>query len=236
MSFIFNLNKKERHCFLHIPKNAGKSLTKTLRGFNPFWDKGHTPCGRPSRNLIGHLTYNETNNILKLPPFNLTDRSRLKYFCIIRNPWERMVSWYNYINKNEFNVHGVPWPANQSFKEFVYTVTDDTARRKHAPRGSNDPRHPRHNELHDILRPQIDYIVDHKGDIVVDALLLHNINKDLSSFLIKNNISKKIVMERINTTSHKHYSVYYDDETIQAVRDFELPVIKAYNIKYEEIL
>lgn len=89
MSFIINIPNNKRLIFIHIPKNGGMSMVKTLEILNPY---------RPYSSLLGHLTFLETEQIL-------THNNKDIYFCISRNPWDRMVSYYNYISqKNQMSM------------------------------------------------------------------------------------------------------------------------------------
>ncbi len=148
MSFVYKISDKN-HVFVHIPKNGGKSLVKSLK---------HLEQSRPK---IAHLTYLETENIV-----NGCDN----YFCTIRNPWERMVSYYSYIKQNEPKEHGVydfheKISNGMKFDEFVDALIDDDR---------------------SIFRPQIDYMVNENGDICIKALRLENIQTDLNNYLKSN--------------------------------------------------
>ena len=70
--------------FIHIPKAAGSSIEQyfTDSGWEMDFDK---PCSHPSEPAVHHLTYTE---LRKLVP----DLDDFPSFCIVRNPYKRMVS------------------------------------------------------------------------------------------------------------------------------------------------
>ena len=70
------ISKKAKLAFIHIPKNAGRSIEKAMR------DKW--PCKRVG---WGHSTLSQVKNETK----------GLRTFAVVRNPWERMVSLYFFV-------------------------------------------------------------------------------------------------------------------------------------------
>jgi hypothetical protein len=68
-------NKVHKVAFVHIPKNAGQSVRKTLGN----WEYG-----------ANHLTAKELKQI------NPKLWKEYKTIAIVRNPWDRMVSLYHY--------------------------------------------------------------------------------------------------------------------------------------------
>lgn len=82
--------------FIHIPKTAGTSIKTAVPEAIPQRTnkyKGHEP-----------LFYLEQNN----------DLSNQYIFCVVRNPYDRALSYYKHFNRvNNFNY---------SFKEFLYIV------------------------------------------------------------------------------------------------------------------
>ena len=209
MSFVFKLNNIDTHCFLHIPKNGGSSLTETLKHYNPFYPDGWNG-ERPNPAFCGHHTYMESANLFNNPyPFSLNCGS-VKYFCITRNPWDRMVSYYSYIRDTDPNLSGLHdyhklLNEGLSFSSFVHSVVLDGRK---------------------VLRPQFHYIVDRMDEVVVhDMLKLENIQDDLDRFLQRQNLPP-IEMVKINTSNHNKYKDYYEDShLIDMVGDFENGII-----------
>ena len=157
--------------FVHIPKNAGKSIEAALDllGGSSFKALGgrhsanrlFTYFQRRTRNVDAarvlhgtldvalcaqHLTLQEIQLLRFLPD---TARDGLRSFCVCRNPWDRALSTYRH-----FRAVKDPDPAK--FEAFCGQWYDQPARD--------------HNELaHQRL--QIDFILDVRGRPGVDRIL-----------------------------------------------------------------
>lgn len=203
MSFILNIENNKRLVFVHIPKNGGKSLIKSLEHLNPE---------RPLQSLMGHLSFLETQKILG-------KKSSDFYFCISRNPWQRMVSYYNYISQKSPVEHGITdlhmkINSGMSFEEFVnFLIIDKRS----------------------VFRPQYEYVVDSNKEVSLEVLRLDTIEDSLNNFLIKHNLNKDFNMCKINTSTHSHYSSFYDsNDLIEKVAKFEKGIIDYHNYKFEK--
>lgn len=81
-AFYHNVETKLNFIFIHIPKTAGTSITKSLFGNNV--DCQHIP-------IIRYHAYD-----------SIKCQSCYK-FAIVRNPWGRLFSAFNYINNKKWN-------------------------------------------------------------------------------------------------------------------------------------
>jgi chondroitin 4-sulfotransferase 11 len=71
---MYNYSEKHNILFVHIPKNAGTSIINSLEMTNTE----HYPLSV----LQGYMDKETFDNAIKI--------------AVIRNPWERMVSYYRY--------------------------------------------------------------------------------------------------------------------------------------------
>ena len=69
----------KKYCFIHIPKNAGTAIVKSLNR-EIVWYVGHHSIGVQS---------------LSLP-------KDIKCFAVVRNPFARLLSWFMYHKGSEF--------------------------------------------------------------------------------------------------------------------------------------
>lgn len=207
MSFVFKFSPEKTHVFIHIPKNGGTALWKTLGDYNPY---ANTRKHRPDERFIGHLTYRETKALF--PP-----EEPLSFFCITRNPWERVVSYFHYIKQVSPKKHGAKTlhkllKKGMSLEDFIVHVTQSDQNR---------------------FMPQIDYMINDASALAIaDVLRLENIQSDLNNLLIKNNCPT-LPAEQKNASEHTHYTDYFTSDTsIQLVREHETGVIDLCNYKF----
>lgn len=199
MSFVYKFIPEKTHVFIHIPKNGGSSLIESLRNYNPYINEKKR---RPNKRFVGHLSYQET-----LPLF--PKHEPLSFFCITRNPWERMVSYFHYLKQfkdhHSANEIGALLDEGLSFDEFIEFVTF-----------SKDK----------CIKTQFQYMSDKNGSIAIDdTLRLENIQGDLNELLKKNNC-QEVAMEKLNSSKHKAYTDYYkSDHSIKMVSDYEAGII-----------
>jgi hypothetical protein len=128
-------------------------------------------------------------------------------FAFVRNPWDRLVSWWSMIDghRDNFKRTGsanlffryVLEHAN-SFEEFLLNCQNVIS--------DNDG-------VKSIFKNQIDYLTDDNGNIMVDFIgRFENLSHDFSIVTQKIYGHPKI-LPVINRSVHNHYRDYYDDHT-----------------------
>lgn len=113
-------------------------------------------------------------------------------FTFVRNPWSRMVSNWAYFTSSKFRIHqmnlsGYDMSKYYNFKDFLIFSTFF----------NNHHWQPQHL----FLDSNLDYI----GKV-------ENFNQDWFNIFEKLNLNP-IPPKKVNTTNHKHYTEYYDDES-----------------------
>ena len=197
------ISKKNKLIFFHLPKNGGTSVSdlllrnenyyyswvifsKILKKFtrknNFFFDN--------FQNKIHLLSSHEPVKSIeeKISPqiFNAYFK-----FAIVRNPYSRFVSRYNY-TKLISNINHL------KFSEFVKQFI----------------------KFNMITDKQYQFLLNKNGKIGVDKVFkLENINKDINEITSRININPN-KFYRINTSTYDDYKQYYDADTKKIVENF----------------
>lgn len=149
-------------------------------------------------------------------------------FCIIRNPFDRLVSWFFY-HKNVVNLSNrisnerlINHYKNIDFKQWIAggcQLPDSWVQ-------ESDKYNP--NPLHQHL-----WVCDADENLRVDyAGRYENLKDDYNkiSKIIKNN--KKLI--KLNSSKHKSYEQYYDNETINIVNEIFEKDLNLFKYSYGE--
>lgn len=202
----------KKYCFIHIPKNAGTAIVKSLNR-EIVWYVGHHSIGVQS---------------LSLP-------KDIKCFAVVRNPFARLLSWFMY-HKGSGNVgatHLKHYRLTDSFKQWVIEKKcfhDDS-------NVSDYPKFlPKDNQ--DIYC-QNNWIKNTAG-IPCKILRYENLNEEWENFRGELQAEKlKIENEtriKYHTYDKNDWRSHYDQETIDCVSN--MPGIKedmeTFNYTFEE--
>ncbi|MBO1256853.1 sulfotransferase family 2 domain-containing protein [Alteromonas sp. 5E99-2] len=169
--------------FVHIPKCAGISVNKALFG---NLAGGHTT-------LEQYLTVYEPKAI----------QNYFK-FTIVRNPWDRVVSAYFFLQQGGMN----KWDKEFYEKELAqYESFDDFVK--------NWLSNPKNLYKHHHFKPQTHYILDKYNKVKIDFIgYLERIDEDFKFLCDKLNVDAELPVN--NRSKRKDYCAYYNEET-QAV-------------------
>lgn len=209
------INHQYRCIFVHIPKTAGKSIN---RFFGMKW-QNHKDLSRYAQEMEPQVF-----------------ASYLK-FAVVRNPWDRMLSEYNFQRKKKDS------PGNEK----LFAVDDVGRTRKFREWVEAAFSNPFHYEPHrwggevsEVIHrwsPQVDWI-SVNGQIAVDRVLrIENLQKEFEEVRqIIGSPSGELPSEGLpcrNWKFHLHYSHYYDDATRKLVGDYYAKDIEAFGYRYE---
>jgi len=178
------VSEKNKFIFIHIQKTAGNSITEFL--------KNNIPDLKP---------------ILNKHDFAIQGKHKLGdqwddyfKFAFVRNPWDRLVSWYSMIkDKNQKNKFGKYVTENSSnFEEFIKNCTDIIQ--------DNDG-------IKSAEFNQLDYLIDENGNIIVDFIgRFENLEEDFNKIIKKLNMPE-LKLPILNSSKHEDYKKYYNEET-----------------------
>jgi len=186
------ISADRRWIFVHIQRTGGNAVRSAL-GVK-LNDANKHFLARELKQVYGEATWAECFK-----------------FAFVRNPWERLVSWWSMIDGGRDPSGATPAPNNffsyvlqraRSFEEFISHCTDeiiDTDGRKH------------------ILRNQIDYLVDENGAVIVDFVGRFERLQDGFDEVTARLGLARTELPRINTSRHGPYTDYYTPAMADAV-------------------
>lgn len=179
------ISHKHKLFFVHIPKNAGTALTEHL----------------DLSGDLGHYQFN-INNVPK----------GYKSFCVVRNPYDRLVSCYEYARMKESYWHSHegksmygPHPDYNILKDATFNECLELLSQ---------------NKLkHQGWLPQWVWIANQYGKIEIDYIIkMENLEEDFNSMLTELGHDKIDAIPKINKSKRKDFQSYYNDETLNIVR------------------
>ena len=193
---------EKRFAFIHIPKTAGLSIHRALKSAAPDAIRnlpGLDACRDPLKNR--HLFASDLRDY-----FGETNWNVYFTFAFVRNPYSRLVSWYNMcIERPTTPFMRLIKREARTFDDFL-NVTHWRAAR--------------------TLFNQVDYITDQSGKVIVDFVgRYENVDADFKHVCKK--IGIRVDLPHINRTTPVDYRTYYNHQTRKLVvdrfrRDFEM--------------
>ncbi len=206
--------------FVHIQKTAGTALVEALKSAFP---DARPLCGKHDVAIAGRDATGEAT------------WSGYFKFAFVRNPWDRLVSWYAMIDAYRSRLKGArrladhlrgkalpkSWryvAANsKTFEEFIVRCTDDIED---------------YSGVKSFVRNQVDYVTDERGDSLVDFVgRYENFESDLA--IIRQRLGRPLTLNAKNASKHDHYSRYYTRETRDIVAARFARDIAAFDYRFE---
>ena len=200
-----SINHDKKALFIHIPKNGGSYISTILAenyGFKNYYLKRpdhkefcfgiDKSVDKHENKIHGTLVYYKTSPYLNRI-MNMNEEKWNSYFIFtfLRNPYDRIVSGWNYINK-----YNIP------FDKFININYNSN---------SYDYWH--------VFMSQSRHIIDNNGKLRVDYLgKFENMESDLK--VILNKIGFKNILHKPfkkNSKKHDNYKRYYNNEIIEKV-------------------
>ena len=118
-------------------------------------------------------------------------------FTIVRNPWDKAISQFFYMQHREDLRDFIGMKVDDSFKKYLQLTA---------------------GKLHVQWEKQHRFFLDDNGENLVNYLgHLECFDQDATSILDHLNINATI--PHVNATQHRHYTEYYDQESREMVAD-----------------
>lgn len=184
------ISHEKKFIFIHIPKNGGTSINISLRDYCEY--PPELSAGIRNSNLS--IEYQKHTALAEIKNSNIDIQKYFK-FCIIRNPWDRILSLYFHrIEK----VKKLSDTQHSDFNSWIQNVfLNEYLSKKY-------------------WKNQIEYIsID--GKVNVDYIIrFENYQDGWQQVCQKLKIEKDLVHEY--KTNHQKYTQYYNKSSIQAVQ------------------
>ena len=200
-------HEEPKFIFIHIQKTGGVSITELLGRHIPT-----TNPGRGCRHMAARRALKQVEN-----PGDYFK------FAFVRNPWDRLVSWYTmidtarrevaagtaeprairFIKKN--NLFKYVLRCGPTFDEFVKNCTEKQWMGKC---------------YYSFTFNQLRYLTDKNGELLVDFIgRVENFAQDLSHVIDMLGLeAAQLEIPHANGSVHSHYSEMYTPETREIVR------------------
>jgi len=206
------ISHKHKFIFIFQHKCASSSLKRALSkvdNFNKFFHHGAK-------------SEDYKNN-------QMTKYSDYFVFANIRNPYERAVSSWMYLQKDfPFEKKLAP-PVERNFPKGL--SLKDTF--KNLPKSNGKQDRSNHDYIH-ITQQQVDTLLNKEGKFITDMLIrFENLQEDFNTGCDKIGIPQQQLPHE-NKTKHKHYTEYYDDETREIVAEKYAKDIEYFGYEFGE--
>ena len=192
--------KKSPVIFIHIPKNAGTFVRKTIKGEN---ENGQDYYGGGDHMTLSQLR-EQFPDVYKKHTF----------FAVSRNPYDRLVSNYEFaVHKSsddmqQKQVLGIFKQNNiNSFEDFVNYLYDNFQKDK-------ENTFVQLNVIHWF--PQTYFItINDKIPDKIKIINIENITHELYQIVQTHGLNCSIHTNKVNVVNHKHFSSYYKNNSIK---------------------
>ena len=190
------ISHKHKLIFIHIPKTGGTSVEDVL--FKPNGKRTTKDLWMfPNKYQTGGLQHIMASHIIQEVSEDIF--SEYFTFSIVRNPWDKMVSQYNYtITKRPDLRKYIGITESVSFKEYINHVVKA--------------------KIHVQWDPQYKFLYINKKCAVDYIGRFENLQEDFDTVCDKIGSPRQKLPHK-NKSKHKHYTEYYDDETKQIISE-----------------
>ena len=209
------ISTSKKFIFIHIPKTAGTSIRHILKQHeNPSYG--------------AEFNFHESAlDVKRRISSDIFDNSYK--FAFIRNPWDRMYSFYKYLISGKFNVYIPELVPYHHWKEIGF-------KRWLLEEEFYIPSHklPTPDMVPMQRKDMLSWISDDNGNLLVDFIgRFENIKEDYRTIAAHLDLEKKRLPRR-NKSKRKHdYRTEYDNEMIDFVEFQFKRDINAFNYTFE---
>jgi len=199
-----SINHDLEAIFIHIPKTAGTYMADILHkhyGFTNYYltrPDHEIFCGGRDSSIKSHenkihgtLMYYKTSFYCNKVMGMTADKWKRYYkFCFIRNPYDKIISGWNYVNQNKYPLS---FYLNQPYKKNNW-------------------------DYWHVLMSQTRHIINEKGKIGVDFIgTFEHLEEDFEKVLTYLELPKKHKPFKKNSKKHRPFYFYYTPSYLQQI-------------------
>lgn len=205
----------EHKCiFVHIPKCGGTSIEKLIwpdveaRSTHDLWMGLVTPlANKYQTGGLQHLKAWQIREEVGAEVF-----AQFFKFALVRNPWDKAVSQFSYIQKRDDLMHYLGLDPADSFKAYLAKIQ---------------------RVEHVQWMPQYDFVHDAEGNCLIDFVgRLETIEQDTRSILQRIGIAYQSVPHE-KKSRRGDYRSYYDAESIGIIESMYGKDIETFGYRFE---
>ncbi len=194
--------------FVHIQKTGGSSISHALK-------QPHHPPHK-------HWFAPELRELVGVEAWD-----RATKFTFVRNPWDRLVSWWSMIDRARV----MQRPGIKMNNFFTYVLGNASTFEEFILKCPEDIQDLDGRKC--VFRNQLDYVMDDAGNLMVDFIgKFENLQDDFNKLTEISGLPAS-VLERRNPSVHKPYQDYYSATTRDAVEQAYQKDIAHFGYRFE---
>jgi Sulfotransferase family len=204
------ISNSRKFIFIHIQKTGGSSIEQVI--------KENVPDAHPILARHDHASWAKSEIGAEWEQYFK--------FSFVRNPWDRLVSWYTMITQRALTrtTYSRLWDytleTSTNFEEFIYNCTDVIEEVGGGGKKS-------------FMYNQKDYLVGEDGQSIVDFIgRFETFNQDAEAVLTRLGLPG-VSLPHVNKSSHRHYSEYYSAKTKNIIAERYARDISFFSYKFE---
>jgi hypothetical protein len=219
--------------FIHNPKVAGTSVKAYLGNYEPFIKNNIISRIILSTADVRRFLYKNSIHLLKnerfplsIKPLLMGDHIKIEEakeilpedifknyfkFGFVRNPWDRLVSYYVFVKNNKRHFLYEKYNSFYSFDDFIMWIIEN-----------------------DMGFKQKEYFYDNDNNLMVDYVgKFENLNDDFNKIAKEINIKETELPVKKKSSNRSSYKDYYSEKSQKLVEDYYKEEIQLFGYSFD---